>query len=56
MVFDEIFNYPDWEQHEYKALWEFLVEMDDKIKNIEPIGYSDQNNRYLPFAIKVIFK
>jgi hypothetical protein len=56
MVFDEFFAYPEWQKHEYKALWEFLVEMESKINDIEVIGYSDQNNAYLPFAIKVIFK
>jgi hypothetical protein len=56
MVFDEFFAYPEWQKHEYKALWEFLVEMENKINDIEVIGYSDQNNAYLPFAIKVLFK
>jgi hypothetical protein len=24
ILFDEYFNYPNWEQHEYKALQEFV--------------------------------
>jgi Methyltransferase domain len=37
MLFDEYFNYPNWEQHEYKAFQEFVAE--------RKISY-----RYLAFA------
>lgn len=37
ILFDEYFNYPNWEEHEYKAFKEFLAE--------RKIGY-----RYLGFA------
>ena len=56
LVFDEFFGYEGWEQHEYRALWELLHEIKDELLDIEVIGYSDQNNGYLPFAIKLIFK
>jgi len=56
MVFDEFCEYEGWEQHEYKALWEFLYEMKDELLDIEVIGYSNQNNSYLSFAIKLMFK
>jgi hypothetical protein len=37
IVFDEYFNYPNWEEHEYKAFQEFIGE--------SGLGY-----RYLGFA------
>jgi len=54
LVFDEFFNYPDWEHHEYKAFKEFLNQMEDKIEDVEYLGFSD--TRYHPAAFKVIFK
>jgi hypothetical protein len=54
LVFDEFYNYPDWENHEYKALYEFLIDMEDKIYSVERIGYS--MNTYCSFAFNIMFK
>jgi hypothetical protein len=54
LVFDEFFNYPEWEHHEYKAFKEFLNQMEDKIEDVEYLGFSD--TRYNPTAFKIIFK
>ena len=32
IIFDEFFNYPNWQNHEYKAFQEFLSESNHKIK------------------------
>ena len=54
MVFDEFYNYNGWEQHEYKALYEFITEMEDKIYAIERLGWS--MDTYCSFAINIVFK
>jgi len=37
--FDEFFNFFGWENHEYKALNQFVLENDKKIRNI---GFTDR--------------
>ena len=54
MVFDEFYNYNEWEQHEYKALYEFITEMEDKIYTVERLGWSMDS--YCSFAINIMFK
>lgn len=54
MVFDEFYNYNEWEQHEYKALYEFITEMEDKIYAIERLGWS--MDTYCSFAVNIVFK
>ena len=54
MVFDEFYNYDGWQNHEYKALYEFLNEMSDKIYSVELIGYA--MDVYCPLAIKIKLK
>lgn len=39
IVFDEYFNYPTWQQHEFKAFQEFIAESG---KRYEYIGYTDR--------------
>ena len=53
MVFDEFYNYDGWQNHEYKALYEFLNEMSDKIYSVELIGYA--MDVYCPLAIEIKF-
>lgn len=38
IVFDEYFNYPNWQQHEYKAFQEFVEDNNIKYEYIA-IGY-----------------
>ena len=54
MVFDEFYNYDGWQNHEYKALYEFLNDMEDRIYNVELIGYA--MDVYCPLAIKIKLK
>ena len=54
MVFDEFYNYNEWEQHEYKALYEFITEMEDKIYTVERLGWSMDS--YSSFAVNIMFK
>lgn len=54
MVFDEFFNYPEWEKHEYKAFKEFISDMKDKIINLDIIAYSAIG--YHPTSFIIEFK
>ena len=63
LVFDELINYPEFENHEIKALYEFLLETDDFIM-CELIG-SDQRvkggkprfyRKNEPCDMRVLFK
>ena len=42
IIFDEVHNYNDWENHEYKAFMEFL---EDKKAEFEWIGYVDNGEQ-----------
>lgn len=48
IVFDEYFNYPGWENHEYKAFQEFVK---DNNKQYEYIAYSSKG-----FSVAVVVK
>ncbi len=48
ICFDDFFNYPNWQEHEYKALTEFLNETGFKI---EYLGYVYTNTKV---AIKIV--
>lgn len=54
VVLDEFFNYPSWENHEYKAFKEFINQMKDQILNLELLAYSSQ--AYHPVSFKITFK
>jgi hypothetical protein len=54
MVFDEFFNYPDWENHEYKAFREFVTDARENILNLEILSYSAV--AYHPVAFAIEFK
>ncbi len=42
IVFDELYNYPKWEEHEYKALQEFLAKSGKKISYL---GYNSSGEQ-----------
>ena len=46
--FDEFFNYPGWQKHEYKAFQEFLIQTGMKCKYL---GYNDAS---VQVAVKII--
>lgn len=50
IVFDEYFNYPNWQAHEYKAFQEFAKQ---RGLSYEYIGYS---SRYTQVAVRVLSK
>ena len=54
MVFDEFFNYPEWEDHEYKAFREFVLDMRENIINIDILSYSAPG--YHPTSFNIEFK
>jgi hypothetical protein len=53
-VFDEFFNYPEWEKHEYKAFKEFVSDMKENIINIDIMSYSA--GAYHPTSFIIEFK
>ena len=54
IVFDEFFNYPEWEKHEYKAFKEFIFDMEKNIINIDILSYSA--TAYHPTSFNIEFK
>ena len=54
IIFDEFFNYPDWENHEYKAFKEFVYQMKEQILDLQILSYA--STAYCSVAFKVIFK
>jgi hypothetical protein len=53
IIFDELYNYPSWEDHEYKAFMEFVEEKDVKFKWI---AYIKDNGQQASCIIESIGK